>query len=186
MEEQLQNNLSQTLAEAVADVSDLQAAYRRVKQALVVAGYSVAETNIEKPWGAFVKVASREADRFVGDFPFGVSPGEARLGTTGAELSLKVLAVAPGQRLSWQYHKRRAERWVFLTDGAFRKSNDNKENDILYAKAGDVVQLSKGERHRIEGLDDKIVLVAEIWQHADPSHLSDENDVVRLSDDYQR
>ena len=46
-------------------------------------------------------------------------------------------------------------------------------------------KLKKGERHRLIGLTDYVVL-AEIWQHTDPNNPSDENDIVRLSDDYGR
>ena len=50
---------------------------------------------------------------------------------------------------------------------------------------GDQIKLKKGERHRLIGLNDFAVL-AEIWQHTDPKNPSDENDIVRLSDDYGR
>ena len=29
-------------------------------------------------------------------------------------------------------------------------------------------------------------MVSEIWQHTDPNNPSDENDIVRISDDYGR
>ena len=48
---------------------------------------------------------------------------------------------------------------------------------------GDQIKLKKGERHRLIGLTDYAVL-AEIW-HTDPNNPSDENDIVRLSDDYE-
>ena len=41
------------------------------------------------------------------------------------------------------------------------------------------------ERHRLVGLD-KIGVVAEIWIHTDLNNPSDENDIVRISDDYKR
>ena len=41
------------------------------------------------------------------------------------------------------------------------------------------------ERHRLVGLD-KIGVVAEIWIHTDSNNLSDENDIVRINDDYNR
>ena len=50
---------------------------------------------------------------------------------------------------------------------------------------GDQIKLKKGERHRLIGLNDFAVL-AEIWQHTDSNNPSDENDIVRLSDDYGR
>ena len=41
------------------------------------------------------------------------------------------------------------------------------------------------ERHRLVGLD-KIGVVAEIWIHTDLNNLSDENDIVRINDDFNR
>ena len=39
--------------------------------------------------------------------------------------------------------------------------------------------------NRLVGLD-KIGVVAEIWIHTDLNNLSDENDIVRINDDYKR
>jgi mannose-6-phosphate isomerase len=50
---------------------------------------------------------------------------------------------------------------------------------------GDVVQLAQGQRHRLVGLNQWGVL-AEIWQHTDPSNPSDEDDIVRVQDDFGR
>ncbi len=152
----------------------------------VGAGYTVVELNDQKPWGAYVRLDGADADKFVEDFFPGLSPDDARLGIEGAELSPKFLIVSPGQRLSWQYHGRRAERWMFLTDGAYHKSDTDDEGDPIPAPAGTVVQFGKGERHRLVGLDEGHVIVAEIWQHVDPDAPSDEDDIVRLADDYQR
>lgn len=149
-------------------------------------GYTVVEKNDSKPWGAYLRLAADDADRFVEDFFPGLDPQEARLGIEGAELSPKFLIVAPEQRLSHQYHDRRAERWRFLTEGAYRKGMTDDEGDRIIAQPGDIVQFETGERHRLEGLADGLVLVAEIWQHVDAEHPSDEDDIVRLHDDYQR
>ena len=50
---------------------------------------------------------------------------------------------------------------------------------------GDKVVLQQGERHRLIGLDDCSV-VAEIWQHTDVDYPSDEDDIIRLQDDFGR
>ena len=150
------------------------------------AGYSIVEVDGEKPWGAYFRIDSAQADTFVGEFFPDLTPEDARLGVEGAELSPKILLVSPGQRLSWQYHDRRAERWMFLSDGAYNKSMTDEPGDIVSAAAGDVVQFATGERHRLVGLVDEYTLVAEIWQHSDASLPSNESDIVRLSDDYSR
>lgn len=157
-----------------------------VEQMIAEAGYTIVEKNADKPWGAYLRFSSEEADEFVRDFFPDLSPEEARLGIEGAELSPKFLIVKPGQRLSWQFHHRRAERWRFLTEGGYRKSTTDDEGERNEAQAGEVVQFQTGERHRLEGRLDGFVLVAEIWQHSNPVSPSDEDDIVRLADDYKR
>ena len=49
---------------------------------------------------------------------------------------------------------------------------------------GDQIKLEQGMRHRLIGLDDYGV-VAEIWQHTD-SLPSDEDDIIRVQDDFGR
>ena len=117
----------------------------------------------------------------------GINPIDARLGNAAAELSPKFLLVAPEQRLSWQVHERRAERWVFLNDGGYYRSLDPENpGELIKAHAGSEVQFAAGECHRLVGGKDGFTLVAEIWQHTDPSNPSNEDDIVRLADDYSR
>ena len=54
----------------------------------------------------------------------------------------------------------------------------------IYNKCDQIV-LQQGERHRLIGLDDYCV-VAEIWQHTDVNHPSDEDDIIRVQDDFGR
>jgi mannose-6-phosphate isomerase len=149
-------------------------------------GYETVDRNDTKPWGAYLRFDSKSAEQFINSFFPGLTLAEAQLGIKDAELSPKFLLVAPGQRLSWQMHDRRAERWAFLTDGAYQKSATDEQGDIVHVTPGKVVQFAKGERHRLVGINDSYALVAEIWQHSDPAYLSDEDDIVRLQDDYSR
>ena len=52
-------------------------------------------------------------------------------------------------------------------------------------EAGETIVLEKGERQRLIGLEGWGG-VAEFWQHTDPDHPSDEDDIVRVQDDYSR
>lgn len=159
----------------------------RIIELSQAAGYTVADIDLAKPWGGFVRFEYADGDRFVSEFFPGIDPIDARLGNPDAQLSPKFLIVAPGARLSWQVHKRRAERWAFLTDGAYHRSLAPDEmGEPHQAKAGEVVQFAAGECHRLVGGRDGYTIVAEIWQHTDPEHLSDEADITRLQDDYQR
>ena len=47
------------------------------------------------------------------------------------------------------------------------------------------ISLYKGDRHRIIGIN-KYSVVAEIWIHTDKNNPSDENDIVRVQDDFGR
>jgi mannose-6-phosphate isomerase len=148
-------------------------------------GFAVVERVDDKPWGAMVRFDYRDADKFIELFFPDLDPVEARLGIEGAKLSPKFLVVKPHHRLSWQYHDRRAERWAYLTDGLYMRSSSDHETAAIAAQAGDIVQFTPGERHRLIG-GDQPTIVAEIWQHTDADNPSDEDDIVRVSDDYNR
>lgn len=163
-------------AEVVAHIKDL----------LELSSYNIVELNDQKPWGAYFRLDNSQATMFINEFFSGLTIEEARLGIENAELSPKILIVEPGHRLSWQYHDRRAERWTFLTDGMYEKSFTDEENQPVFAHTGEVVQFEKAERHRLLGAKSVYTVVAEIWQHTDIDNLSNEDDIVRLADDYQR
>ena len=157
---------------------------QELKEMFETAGYEIVEQNNDKPWGAYFRFNSEQADRFVEEFFPGLTATEARLGDPKAELSPKILLVTPGERLSWQYHGRRAERWAFLTKGAYMRSATDEPGELTTVEPGHVVQFAQGERHR--GVADGYTVVAEIWQHVDPTSLSNEDDIVRVQDDYSR
>jgi mannose-6-phosphate isomerase len=157
-----------------------------IEAAVQAAGYTVAERDDTRPWGAFLRLNDDNADAFVAEFFPGSDALEARLGNPASELSPKILLTLPGQRLSWQYHDRRAERWAFLTDGGFVRSSDDTLRETTEATSGQVVQFEKGERHRLVGALGHYTLVAEIWQHTDSQNPSNEDDIVRVEDDYRR
>ena len=91
----------------------------------------------------------------------------------------------PEARLSWQYHHRRAEIWrVYKGSVGIIRSDDTQGAMEIYNE-GDQITLKQGERHRLIGLDQQGI-VAEIWQHTDPNHPSDEDDIVRVQDDFGR
>ncbi len=149
-------------------------------------GFTVVERNDKKPWGAYIRFSNDEADLFVEEFFPEITLSEAKLGNDDAELSPKILVVSPSQRLSWQYHNLRAERWAFLTDGLYDKSLTDQEEGVQSVCAGETVQFAAQERHRLIGRAAAYTLVTEIWQHTDSQNLSSEDDIVRLADDYSR
>ena len=146
-------------------------------------GFDIVSKDFERPWGGFLVINEKQAQKFANKFFDGINIQTLKI---GGKLSPKILIVKPNSKLSWQYHQRREEIWkVFKGRVGMSRSHDNNQNPIIKLDEGDQVKLEKGERHRLIGLDDYAVL-AEIWQHTDPNNPSDENDIVRLDDDYGR
>ena len=96
------------------------------------------------------------------------------------------MIINPNSKLSWQYHHRRAEIWrVYKGCVGVSRSMDNNEKPMQILREKQQIKLKQGERHRLIGLDN-FAVVSEIWQHTDPNNLSDEDDIVRISDEYGR
>ncbi|EIM76954.1 hypothetical protein A3SI_08521 [Nitritalea halalkaliphila LW7] len=108
-------------------------------------------------------------------------------GQFAQKLSPKILCVAPGKRLSWQYHHRRAEVWKLVAgQAAIVRSADDTEGPEKDLEIGHLIALAQGERHRLVGKTGGWGIVAEIWMHTDPENPSDESDIVRVTDDFKR
>jgi mannose-6-phosphate isomerase-like protein (cupin superfamily) len=102
------------------------------------------------------------------------------------KLSPKILMVESNKRLSWQYHFRRAEIWKLVAGVAgVVTSESDVEGSVHQLKLGEIIRLKQGQRHRLVGLEGW-GMIAEIWQHTDPQHPSDEEDIVRVQDDFGR
>lgn len=149
-------------------------------------GMTVAERVDDKPWGSMVRFDYKDADVFVKSLFPGLDISEMTGGREDVKLSPKFLVAKPGSRLSWQYHNRRAEHWMFLTEGKYMRSSDDIQSEPVKASGGEMVQFESFERHRLIGAMDSFTIVAEIWQHTDPENPSDEDDIIRLADDYRR
>ena len=65
------------------------------------------------------------------------------------------------------------------------KSKNNVENKIVSINTGEIIDIKLKERHRIVGLNNHSI-IAEIWIHVDLNNPSDEDDIIRLQDDYSR
>ena len=156
---------------------------REVENEIIDLGFEIISKDFERPWGGFLVINENQAQEFANKFFDGINIESLKI---GGKLSPKILIVKPNSKLSWQYHQRREEIWkVFIGNVGISRSHDNNQNPIVKLDEGDQVKLEKGERHRLIGLDDYAVL-AEIWQHTDSNNPSDENDIVRLDDDYGR
>ncbi|MFZ1397001.1 MAG: phosphomannose isomerase type II C-terminal cupin domain [Candidatus Promineifilaceae bacterium] len=107
---------------------------------------------VERPWGSFKQFANNE------------------------DVTVSLMTVKPGQRLSLQSHTGRAELWIALDNGAIVQVND----DIFYPQAGDEIWIPANARHRL-GSNGPAVRVLEVafgnWQQAD---------IARYDDDFDR
>jgi mannose-6-phosphate isomerase len=108
--------------------------------------------HVERPWGAFRQYATNEP------------------------CTVSLMWVKPGQRLSLQAHRGRAELWIVLDEGAEIQVGDN----TYHPGAGEEFWIDAGQKHRLSSTG-PAVRVLEVafgdWQ---------QEDITRYADDYQR
>jgi mannose-6-phosphate isomerase len=157
--------------------------FEKVRQEILNLGLIIESFDFNRPWGGFFVIDEEQAQEFANVYFDGFNVDTLRV---AGKLSPKILLVKPGARLSWQYHHRRAETWKVINGPVgIVKSSDDIEGEVIKYQNGEVLVLQRGERHRLIGIDNWGV-VAEFWQHTDVEHPSDEEDIVRLQDDYSR
>jgi mannose-1-phosphate guanylyltransferase/mannose-6-phosphate isomerase len=107
---------------------------------------------VHRPWGSFHQYAFNE------------------------DVTVSLMTVKAGQRLSLQSHTGRAELWIVLDDGAEVQVGET----ITQPRAGDEIWIRAGEKHRLAsiGPDVRVLEVAfGNWQ---------QEDITRYEDDYKR
>ena len=146
-------------------------------------GFKVVDKDFQRPWGGFLVIDESQAQDFSNSFFNGIDVSELKI---SGKLSPKILMVKSKSRLSWQYHFRREEIWsVYRGTVGVVVSDTDFEKEMIQLRQGDQIKLKKEQRHRLIGLDDWAV-IAEIWQHTEKDNPSDEDDIVRINDDYGR
>ena len=154
--------------------------YLGTRKEIETLGFKIIGYDFNRPWGGFLLIDESQSKEFICKF---ISNEYLKIKN---KVSPKIMIVNQNSRLSWKYHYRRKEIWkVFKNEVGVIKSADNNETEIKIFKMGDIIEIQKGERHRLIGLSD-FGIVAEIWIHTDSANPSDENDIVRLKDDYAR
>lgn len=107
---------------------------------------------VNRPWGSFRQYAHNR------------------------EVTVSLMIVAPGQRLSLQAHTARAELWIVLDDGALVQVDEQ----LIEADAGAEIWIPAGAKHRLASRG-PAVRVLEVafgnWQ---------QTDIRRFADDYAR
>lgn len=111
---------------------------------------------VVRPWGSFQQFAHNQ------------------------EVTVSLMSVKPGQRLSLQAHTARAELWIILDEGAVVQVDD----EVFHPKANEEIWIPANARHRLSSslsATDGEVRVLEVafgnWQ---------QGDIVRYADDYKR
>jgi mannose-6-phosphate isomerase-like protein (cupin superfamily) len=91
---------------------------------------------------------------------------------------VKRIVVNPGERLSLQYHNHRSERWTAVS-GRGVAEIDGAQHPL---ELGHTVDIPLKATHRVACIGEQPLVFIEIQY----GELLDENDIIRLSDDYAR
>ena len=104
--------------------------------------------------------------------------GNSTLIESNDDHQVKILDVAPGEQLSLQYHRYRAEFWLVL-EGAGVVEVDGNLRDIF---RGDGIPVPLGSTHRLSNPGKRWLKVIEVQT----GEYFGEDDIIRLEDKYGR
>lgn len=90
--------------------------------------------------------------------------------------TVKLIYVNPNSRLSLQYHKKRWEFWKIIKGTAHVQLDDK----FFTLKEGENIVIPKEAKHRVNAHKNECIILEISYGRFD------ENDIVRLEDDYQR
>lgn len=167
----------------ISDLDTKSIVFDKIRNEILEHNFRIIKEDQTRPWGGFFVIDESQTSDFAAQFFSNLKADEIQ---TSGKLSPKILVVSPNSRLSWQYHHRRSEIWKVVSGPVGVKISDTDvEGELTTLNQGDFIQMDKGERHRLIGLS-SWGIVAEIWQHTDADNPSDENDIVRLQDDFGR
>jgi mannose-6-phosphate isomerase-like protein (cupin superfamily) len=137
----------------------------------------------DKPWGAYLRLSEDSLPAFFQAYWPDV---KINFDFHGHKLDPKILLVAPGARLSLQYHHRRQEHWRVLAGPVkIVLGPDGTSLQEKIYNTGELIEIPQGYWHRVAG-GNGWGIIAEIWEHTDAGNPSDEDDIIRVDDDYSR
>jgi mannose-6-phosphate isomerase len=110
----------------------------------------------------------------VGERPW----GRWRVLEIGPSFCVKRIEVEPGHRLSLQYHHHRYEDWIVVAGTGLVQCGE----ELISVRSGDRVRIPILARHRMANTGSELLVIVEV-QHGS---ILDENDIVRVEDDYAR
>jgi|TARA_R110000796_G_scaffold144074_3_gene260785 mannose-6-phosphate isomerase len=94
------------------------------------------------------------------------------------DVKVKRITVNPGQRLSYQYHEKRAEIWTVVSGILTIILEDEK----LFRGKGQSARIPQGDAHRAWNETDTPVIFIEVQTGS----YFGEDDITRIEDDYSR
>lgn len=112
-------------------------------------------------------------DIFAQDRPW----GDFRQFVSNERVTVKIITVQPGHRLSLQTHTRRGEMWQVLDGPMFIEVDDQ----AWLAAPGETVWVPRGATHRMSNQSEQPARILEV-----AFGFFDEDDITRLQDDYAR
>jgi mannose-6-phosphate isomerase-like protein (cupin superfamily) len=86
--------------------------FENIKSGLLENQFDIVSIDQIRPWGGFFVISEDQAQKFADTFFENMDVFSLKM---SGKLSPKILIVAPGKRLSWQYHYRRAEIWRVIS-----------------------------------------------------------------------
>ena len=95
----------------------------------------------------------------------------------GFGFKIKLIEISPGERLSLQRHKKRAEHWVAVSGTAKIIRGDK----IIILHANESVYIPRGVKHRLENPIDTPLKIVEVQT----GEYLEEDDIERFEDDYK-
>jgi mannose-6-phosphate isomerase len=156
--------------------------FNEVSEMLKQLSIEVEIVDTTRPWGGFFVINENSAQLFIHHFFSELDKNAFE----NKRISPKILLVEPHKKLSWQYHFRRSELWKLIKgEAGIVRSETDELKDTQNMVLNELIELKTGERHRLVGLN-AWGIVAEIWVHTNPAQLSDESDIVRVSDEFGR
>jgi mannose-6-phosphate isomerase len=90
--------------------------------------------------------------------------------------TVKLIYVNANSRLSLQYHKKRSEFWKVIKGSARVEINEK----TIILEEGETITIPRQARHRVLARESECIILEIAYGRFD------ENDIVRIEDDYQR
>jgi mannose-6-phosphate isomerase-like protein (cupin superfamily) len=90
--------------------------------------------------------------------------------------TVKLIYVNANSRLSLQYHKKRSEFWKVIKGTAVVEI----DKKTIVLRVGETITIPRQAKHRVLALESDCIILEIAYGRFD------ENDIVRLEDDYQR